>query len=260
MKKKSMFLVLSTLLMSIVFIAPSQAGECSVSDPCQTYAEVNSSGVVINIIVCQPSVCEQSWSGIHPGSGNKLVAQVAADANGNNRGGILANKNSGVEVKESNGTFTVSDSNAKTTSTVEKVVVTTETVSTNNPSTTQISVSDLSASVTTSNGGSQSFNYSDTVNPKNGQVVDLSPTKFETNTLVVVSAGKNETTTTLSENVSDTSTIVVQVEKTFDSAVTEESFENVMKDENVWDFSQLSLINFFFEFWLKSLMGWFLIF
>lgn len=272
MKKKSMLLVLSGLLMSIVFISPSQAGECSLSDPCQTYAEVNTSGLVINTIVCQPSVCEQAWGGKHPITGNKLVAQVAADVNGNNRGGILANKDSGVEVKESNGTFTITDNNPKTVTVVENVITTVQTVSTNNPSTVETFISNSNASVSTSNSGSQSFNYNDTVNPQNGPVVDLSPTKFETSTVVVVSAAKfetstvvvtgaekNETVTALSQNISDTSTTAVQVEKTFESAVTEDSFKNVMKDENVWDFSQLSLINLFFEFWLESLMGWFLL-
>jgi hypothetical protein len=259
MKNKNMLMVLIALVMSVVFINPSNAGECSLSDPCQTYAEVDSSGSVINTIVCQPSVCEQAWSGIHPGSGNKLVAQIAADANGNNRGGILANKNSGVEVKESNGTFTIIDDNPNTVTVVQNTSITTQTFSTNSSSTVETSISTLNASVSTSNGGSKTFNYEDTVNPKNGTVVDLSPAKFETTTAVIVTAQKNETVTTLSQNVSETSTIEIELEKTFESAVTEDSFENVMKDENVWDFSQLSLINLFFEFWLDSLMGWFLL-
>lgn len=53
--------------------------ECSASNPCMTYAEVDPSGSVSNIIVCQPSVC--GTGGVFGGSvnGNRLVAQVAAN-------------------------------------------------------------------------------------------------------------------------------------------------------------------------------------
>jgi hypothetical protein len=222
MKKKNIFKIFSTVLMSIVFINPSYAGECSLNDPCQTYAEVNSSGVVINAMICQPSVCEQMWGGVHPVSGNKLVAQVAADSNGNNRGGVLASPDSGVQIKESQGTFTIHDNNQTTT--------------------TVVSAPDLTASVTKSNGGSQSFSYNDTINPTSGTVVDLSPKKFEPTTVVVVSADAAG----------------VEVEKTFDSAVTEKTFEDIMKDETTWDLPELLLIDLFLKFWSESLLGWFL--
>ena len=53
--------------------------QCSASNPCMTYAEVDSSGSVANIIVCQPSVCGSG--GVFGGTvnGNRLVAQVAAN-------------------------------------------------------------------------------------------------------------------------------------------------------------------------------------
>lgn len=53
--------------------------QCSASNPCMTYAEVDSSGSVANIIVCQPSVCGSG--GLFGGTvnGNRLVAQVAAN-------------------------------------------------------------------------------------------------------------------------------------------------------------------------------------
>jgi hypothetical protein len=224
MKKKNMFMIFSALIMSVVFINPSYAGECSVSDPCQTYAEVDSSGVVVNTLVCQPSVCEQMWGGVFPPSGNRLVAQVAADNNGNNRGGILGNKDSGVQVKESQGTFTIHDNNETTT--------------------TVVSAPNSTASITKSNSGTQSFNYNDTINPTtSGTVVDLGPKKFEPTTVVVVTAD----------------TPGVEVEKTFDSAVTEQTFEDIMKDKTIWDFPELLLIDSFFEFWLESLLGWFLL-
>ena len=57
----------------------SNSTQCSASNPCMTYAEVDSSGSVANIIVCQPSVC--ATGGLFGGTvnGNRLVAQVAAN-------------------------------------------------------------------------------------------------------------------------------------------------------------------------------------
>lgn len=54
---------------------PAQAGDCSAEDPCQTWAVVDGTGLVTNIIVCQPSVC-----GSGEFAGSKVVLQVPADS------------------------------------------------------------------------------------------------------------------------------------------------------------------------------------
>lgn len=95
--------ILSTLFISVV---PAQAGECSVEDPCHTYAMVDDSGNVVNTIVCQPSVC-----GGGTVAGMKVVPQKAADFNtGQNTGGWNSGPN--VEVRESGGSFTIQDNSS----------------------------------------------------------------------------------------------------------------------------------------------------
>jgi hypothetical protein len=85
MKKRTLFL--STLLItSSLFLAPNvaSADPCSPSDPCQTYATVDPSGNVTNVIVCQPSVCGGGTFG-----GERVVPQVSADPQtGENRGSV----------------------------------------------------------------------------------------------------------------------------------------------------------------------------
>jgi hypothetical protein len=55
-------------------VSPATAGECSEADPCGTWAVLGADNQVVNIIVCQPSVC---------GSGNfwgqRVVLQVPAN-------------------------------------------------------------------------------------------------------------------------------------------------------------------------------------
>jgi hypothetical protein len=76
MKNKALTLVFALFAITLSIITPSQAnaGDCSAEDPCGTWAVVDGSGIVTNIIVCQPSVC---GSGIF--AGNKVVLQVPAN-------------------------------------------------------------------------------------------------------------------------------------------------------------------------------------
>ena len=76
MKNKALTLVFALFAITLSVITPSQAnaGDCSAGDPCQTWAMLDESGVVINIIVCQPSVC---GSGVW--DGRKVVLQVPAN-------------------------------------------------------------------------------------------------------------------------------------------------------------------------------------
>lgn len=96
MKIKAVFGGVLLVLFSMFFISTANAGECSVEDPCQTYAVMNGN-TVANIIVCQPSVCGSGFLG-----GQRVIPQVAADSSGQNRGGYQGT--------ESNGIFTISQS------------------------------------------------------------------------------------------------------------------------------------------------------
>lgn len=96
MKIKAVFGGVLLVLFSMFFVSNASAGECSVEDPCQTYAVMNGNQVT-NIIVCQPSVCGSGFF-----NNQRVVPQVAADSNGQNRGGYWGT--------ESNGVFTVQDS------------------------------------------------------------------------------------------------------------------------------------------------------
>ena len=72
---KKLLIVLSLLLASFTFlVSPASASECSAEDPCGTWAVVDASGLVTNIIVCQPSVC-----GSGTFAGLTVVFQVPAN-------------------------------------------------------------------------------------------------------------------------------------------------------------------------------------
>ena len=64
------------------FTTPASADQCTVEHPCGTWAVVDASGVVRNIIVCEERVCGASgaWGGTMPSDtpwpGAKLVLQV----------------------------------------------------------------------------------------------------------------------------------------------------------------------------------------
>jgi hypothetical protein len=109
LKNKVIGTVLSVIASSFVFISVPElanAAECSAADPCSTYAMLDSSGVVINIIVCQPSVC-----GSGQFAGHRVVLQVAANPQTNDTtgtGGYTTNLDQGVVVTLSNdNVFTV---------------------------------------------------------------------------------------------------------------------------------------------------------
>ncbi len=110
------------LIVGILFIssgsAKAEQGMCSPSDPCQNWASVDSNGVVVNVIVCQVSVCGQegSWSG-KDASGNKLVQQTAGNsATGDTLGtsGYIGNPDGSSVVTENNGVFTIIEGQTKT--------------------------------------------------------------------------------------------------------------------------------------------------
>jgi hypothetical protein len=74
--KKVTLIALALISASLLPInsASADSAPCTAEDPCQTWAVVNESGLVTNIIVCQPSVC-----GSGEFAGSKVVLQVPAD-------------------------------------------------------------------------------------------------------------------------------------------------------------------------------------
>ena len=73
-KVKLLALALFSLSLLPISSANADSAPCTAEDPCQTWAVVNESGLVTNIIVCQPSVC-----GSGEFAGSKVVLQVPAD-------------------------------------------------------------------------------------------------------------------------------------------------------------------------------------
>jgi hypothetical protein len=219
MKAKSVVVSLALVTGSLFFVAPSAlAGECSVEDPCQTYAMVDGSGVVTNIIVCQPSVC---GSGTFAGS--RVVPQVAASSQGQNQGGYL-NLN-GAPVTESNGVFTVTNpSPTVNSSTTQSQGVQTEIVTTFEP------------------GITSSFTFNDTVGKPDGRpTMTTNPIDNSIGaTLSVTEFESSETETVRSEEVA-----------VFEKRETEQFVEltlqlnNLQKIMRNWNWFKMSLIGWF---------------
>ena len=180
LKNKVIGTILGVISSSFVFISVPEianAGECSAADPCLTYAMLDSAGTVINIIVCQPSVC---GSGIW--DGRKVVPQVAATPEGQNQGGYYNPAGSGREVVHSNGTFTMNN-NLPTTN-VDVVT------NTNNTETSTVVVS-------VSAGNKTTFSYEDTVG-KSTSEISFNTLPLSNSTSATVSAtdvSSNSTTT-----------------------------------------------------------------
>ena len=122
--KKKVFILVSVLLatsISVVNVSEANASDCSVQNPCLsrvfnnpitpvvpvnndpgTWAVVDNSGKVVNIIVCQASVCGNGGSLGGELNGDRLVQQTKT----------LAGQRSSSDktVTENNGTFTVESS------------------------------------------------------------------------------------------------------------------------------------------------------
>jgi hypothetical protein len=128
MKIKTGLLAMSILIAgtSMVAIAPAQAGNgtCEASDPCGLWAAVDSQGVVQGSIVCTQSMCGETgeWKGVDPNSGLRLVPQIAPNPETHDTsglGGYRTEADNSVVVKESNGTFTVSNNSENTSRVIE---------------------------------------------------------------------------------------------------------------------------------------------
>jgi hypothetical protein len=223
MKFKSIVGSVLLVAASVLFIsvAPAQAGECSAEDPCHTYAMVDGSGVVTNIIVCQPSVC---GSGTFAGS--RVVPQVAANPETHqNQGGYLSNPGS-TPVVESNGRFTITNDQPIVSQTVVQ----------------EVAVNTVLQS-TIGAGTQQSFTFNDTVNKPNG-------TPTMKNEHMKQSTSARLSAVELSK--SETPTVIFEESIAFDERQTEEYVELML---------MLEELNKIFANWAwfkTSLFGWFL--
>jgi hypothetical protein len=182
--KKAVGFVLSLIIGSMLYAVPSYANECNAASPCHTYAEVDSSGVVVNIIVCQTSVCGENgeWKGKNPNNGNRLVAQVAANPQTHqSQGGYYNPVSSGTNiVTESNGTFTVH----KDTPVIKNNIV-------------EINESET-ALITTivQSDNSLSFRFEDTVGKTSDEIVmNVVDLPIDTDAIIKISIGVFDTNT-----------------------------------------------------------------
>jgi hypothetical protein len=224
MKIKKLLIAVVLMFSSILFV-PSANANCSALDPCITYAEVDSSGTVLNIIVCQPSVCGSngSWGGKL--GNNRLVPQVAADpVTHQNAGGVL--NSSGQKVTESNGVFTVpGEKNTETkTETVQEVGVVT------------------TISATIKNNTDKVFTYEDTKS---------NPHKIE-----YKSAPVGATVSIEENDVNDSFT--TKIDQDFYDRVTSENFEKILNESYTNNSNILELIGKWMQELKSMLTLWFL--
>jgi hypothetical protein len=222
MKVKSIISSVILVVASVLFISvvPAQAGECSAEDPCLTYAMVDDSGVVTNIIVCQPSVCGGGTFG-----DSRVVPQVAANPQTHqNQGGYL-NVN-GSPVTENNGTFTITNNQPIVSQTVVQ----------------EVAVNTVLES-TVGAGTQKSFTFNDTVGMPNG-TPNMKDEPMKNSTSAKLSA--------IEFSNSDTTTAVAQETVLFNERQTEEFVQLQLQIESL----QRILRNWS---WFKtSLRGWFI--
>jgi hypothetical protein len=202
-KNKVIGTIIGVIASSVVFISASEsanAGNCSVSDPCLTYAMLDDSDVVINIIVCQPSVC---GSGIW--DGRKVVPQVAATSEGQNQGGYYNPAGSGREVTHSNGTFTMNNNVP-----ITKIDVVTNTINTET-STIVVSVSA---------GNASTFSYQDTIEKSTSEI-----------SFTILPLPDSTTATVSATDVNSNSTVTESV--TFQERKTTEEMSSILIQQNL---------------------------
>jgi hypothetical protein len=137
LKNKVFSAILGMVASSVLFISvpeSANAAECSASDPCHTYAMLDNANNVINVIVCQPSVC-----GSGTFAGHRVVLQVVANPQTNNPSGTSGHMTRPDENKvvtySDNGVFTVKKDDAVTHTVAVPEV---QTQITNNTTTTTI--------------------------------------------------------------------------------------------------------------------------
>lgn len=232
MKKKSLFLVLTTLLLSVLAISPSQADGCTVEDPCETWAVLDSDNKVINIIICQLSFCGSGFLGE-----NRVVRQVASNPVTNdtkNTGGYNSDANKTVTYNNENSTFTVSD-----TRPVESTVINvTENVNEN-----VVTV----ISTTISKQPEVIFTYNDT---KANPTQPIANKEYKNDTKATISISETKITDTESTSVGATVTL--------DNRVTEDDAVETVENHFNFDIYLNDLFSRWFPVWGSFLAPWFI--
>jgi len=159
-KNKVISTILSVIASLSLFIAVPEAATaapCSASDPCQTYAMLDNANSVINVIVCQPSVC-----GSGTFAGYRVVLQVAANPQTNDPTGTSGHMTKSDENKvvtlSDNGVFTV-----KKDEVVVQTIAVPEVQTQNTNNTTTTTTTSIQAQFTDTSTGSVKIDASQTV-------------------------------------------------------------------------------------------------
>jgi len=187
MKLKNKVLSISVVLGMSVFSFSSVA----YAEDQASYAVVDSSGLVTNVIICTASVCGPggSWGGVMPNDtpwpGQRLILQFAASSEGQNRGGFMGASGSGKEVTYSDGTFTINNNVP-----VNNVEVLT------NASNTETST----VAVSISAGNKTAFSYEDTIKKSTIDILISNTLPLEDSTSATVSATDVTSTSTITES------------------------------------------------------------
>ena len=178
MKKNLLIFTILISMFSAVNVSQANAN-CTASDPCGTWAMLDSQGTVTNVIVCQASVCGGgTWAG------QTIVPQVAPNPVTNDTtgtGSYIGNAEKGTSVTHSEGTFTINENtiinNSSTEIQNEKTVIT-----------------EVSIPIS-----SRSFTYEDTVGKSWGEV-QTTPTTFNEALETVVVVTENSSTNIITES------------------------------------------------------------
>ena len=163
MKKNLLVFTILISMLSVVNVSQANAN-CTAEDPCGTWAVVDNSGTVTNIISCQSSVCGSGEFG-----GQRVVPQMAPGANNEAQGGFNSDLQNNIVVKENNGTFVINHNSEQTSTVYENV----------NDEITKTSVT-VSQRI-------YSFRYEDTINTTYPHLKELEP---EDNTSATIFVSK----------------------------------------------------------------------
>ncbi len=178
MKKYLLVFAILTSMLSVVNISQASAN-CSESDPCGTWAVIDTQGIVTNVITCQASVCGSGSFG-----GQTVVPQVAHNPVTNDTSGTgsyIGNSEQGTEVRYSEGRFIIIE-NTTIINTATEINGETNTVSKVN-----IPIS------------SRSFTYEDTIGKMWGEV-EMQPVQFNENLPTILTVKETNLINTIQES------------------------------------------------------------
>ena len=180
MKKNLLIFTILISMLSVVNISQANAGDCSASDPCGSWAMIDTQGVVTNVIVCQASVCGGgTWAG------QTVVPQVAPNPLTNDTQGMgsyIGNADQGTQVTYSGGTFTI----------IENTRINNRFTETEGDNST---TSEVNIPIS-----SRSFTYEDTIEKSYGYV-EMNKVTFNENAETTINVTETNLINTISESV-----------------------------------------------------------